>query len=199
MLAKCEQDLRALLAEAANAGEYSSLHLLTNCARAVASLGPQLQQNSVVPEKLEQPRETSEECSVTDGHPNSREGVRIARSRYPRFFRRGQELVKVGWSKRDRREYHHRAPWSSIEAVAEAVVRKGIGRKLFKGGDILAALEASGRGTVPDYQTYVALAWMKDLKLVVQRGRKAGYAVPETKTVKASLPEAWQQLPEWNG
>ncbi len=28
---------------------------------------------------------------------------------YPRFFRRGDELVKVGWSKKDRREYNHRA------------------------------------------------------------------------------------------
>jgi len=47
---------------------------------------------------------------------------------YPRFERHGDKLVKVAWSKKDRREYEHRASADVIFRIAELFQRdRGLG------------------------------------------------------------------------
>jgi hypothetical protein len=116
---------------------------------------------------------------------------------YPKFFRRGEELVKVGWSKKERKEYHHRAPRVAVDAAASAIRQVGAKGKMFN-GDSLLPLKSTNDGTaVPDYQAYVALAWLKHLGIVEQRGRRAGYTLAPEKQIESTITSAWPELAEW--
>src|SRR5262245_3021461 len=118
-LKECEASLRRLLAEAANEGDYGSVMLITSWAKALAALVGEAGEDSD-PSSTNQTHIFSDrvnhELSVSAA-PSHR-GRRPAAQIYPQFFRRGDELVKVGWSKKDRKEYAHRAPRRAVVAVA---------------------------------------------------------------------------------
>ena len=118
---------------------------------------------------------------------------------YPKFYRRGDELVKVGWSKKDRKEYNHRASRDAVDAVAASIRQVGMKGKLFK-GDALLQLESPTDGShIPNYQVYVALAWLRRLGVVKQHGLRAGYTVALEKQINSTITAAWPELPEWRG
>jgi hypothetical protein len=106
--------------------------------------------------------------------------------------------MKVGWSKKERKEYNHRAPREAVDALAVAVRQIGAKGRLFN-GDALLPLKDQGGSVVPDYQAYVALAWLKHLGLVEQRGRRAGYTLVPSKQIDSTITAAWPQLAEWRG
>jgi hypothetical protein len=126
-------------------------------------------------------------------------GRRKPAAEYPRFFRRGNELVKVGWSKKDRREYNHRAAREVVAAVAAAVRQAGARGRLFN-GDALLPLKDPANGTnIPSYQVYVTLAWLVRLGALKQAGPRTGYTLIESKPPEATATAVWPELPEWQG
>jgi hypothetical protein len=117
------------------------------------------------------------------------------RHEYPRFQRRGDELVKVGWSKKDRREYHHRAPKRAVEALLAAIQRLAPDGSVFT-SDQFQNLQDPATGNVfPSYQLFVALAWLRQLELVQQHGRKGGYSLQLDKPLEATIAIAFKALP----
>lgn len=190
VLRECEQSLRSLLSAAVAAGDYAEVQNLAELAGAVATLAAERKPGAGSP------------ISVIAAGTSEKSPPRLAKSQkeaFPQFFRRGDELVKVGWSKKEKRKYHHRAPHRVVQATASAVRQVGSRGRSFTGDALLPLKDPEGGDILPAYQVYVALAWMKQLGLVKSIGQRGGYTLPSDKTLDATLTTAWPNLPEWAG
>jgi len=105
--------------------------------------------------------------------------------------RRGDELVKIGWSKSDRKEYQHRAAHDLLVALRQALLDAGKRRKLFTMDALDRQLSSSG---APGYQAYVWLAWIRAAGLVKQHGRQ-GYSVVKLATFEKDVDQAFAKVP----
>jgi hypothetical protein len=78
---------------------------------------------------------------------------------------------------------------------------KQIGAKghVFTGDKLLPLKDPADGSRVPDYQAYVALAWLKELGIVKQLGRKSGYKLAAEQQAEATITTAWAALEEWRG
>ena len=111
-LRDCEAELRKLAAEAAAEGDYDVLARLGSAARAISEIAREWQPDLTGAASQETALHAlqPESGRLSAAEAQSQRSVRIAASRrYPRFVRRGDDLVKIGWSRSDRREYQHRA------------------------------------------------------------------------------------------
>jgi hypothetical protein len=202
LLETCEQGLRKLLADAAGTGDYVAVSRIADLAKAVAALAaeghsaqPTITAASVTPPKIGSARPGGQMGMPTAGERRSRSSS----DTYPKFFRRGDELVKVGWSKNDRKEYNHRAPRGVVDAVAAAIKQIGAKGRLFTGDEMLPLKDLTRGKSIPDYQAYVALAWLKDLGVVEQHGRRAGYSLVEEAPISGTIAASWPELAGWHG
>ena len=73
-------------------------------------------------------RQCSEAAPAGPGSPRGPRPVRKRKvqaakkaSPYPKFLREGDALLKLGWSRKSRSEYEHRAPREAVLAVAERI------------------------------------------------------------------------------
>lgn len=189
-LKRCEEELRKFAAEAAAEGDYDTLARLGNTARAVSEIGRDWETATPTPDKVAPVAASS--ASRAPGGEELARAARAAsgRSSYPRFMRRGDELVKIGWSKSDRKEYQHRAPHNLLVALRQALLDAGRRRKLFTMHALERQLLSTG---APGYQAYVWLAWLRSSGLVKQHGRQ-GYSVLKPMTFERDVDNAFAEL-----
>jgi len=218
VLAEAEAKLRELVGQAAGGGEYDLAVKLATLAKKVAELAlsfdePLPGRNPAAP--MEAPPERPAPAvhqRARDVAPDStartraRRGVprgskragRSARGRakgaYPKFFREGEYLVKVSWSKKKRAEYQHKAPRRVAELLAAAMARHSGNGRMFTSEDIFPLKDPHG-GDVPSYQAYAALAWFRQCGLVQPHGRR-GYTAKEHGRLSELLTATWEELSE---
>ena len=110
-----QDELTSLIGQAAAAGEYDDVARIARLAGGVKDAVGRLDGvagDSKPPDGG--PSVDAEPATAEHGE----KGRRALRARdYPRFERERDRLVKVGWSKRDRRSYEHRAPREVVEVV----------------------------------------------------------------------------------
>ena len=198
IIRSCEATLRRLLADAAEKGQYDivlqlnewarNLAEMTNAEGAEAPLPPMRVSAASEPEAkpaaAKKRRKTSKRSAKKDGR----------KAGYPRFARQKDELVKSGWSKREREEYQHRAPFRFVEILTRRLSEVGAEGHLFTSEDLFPLRDPDDGREVPSYQAYLCLAWLRNEGLVVQQGRR-GYTVPEHGQLDQLLKAKWQQLP----
>lgn len=186
VLIQAEMLLRAVIADAATTGEPEELGLLVGWLHDLqqvvtasaaptgrADVAPQSNRTAVVPQSSP---------------------PRIKKGDYPKFFRQGELILKVGYSKKSRAEYEHKAPRPAVAAMVPALVKAGTNRKRFTVDDLTPIKTANGT-EVPDYQLYLAIGWLKSCGLIVQHGRQ-GYSLTRTPDLGAAVEAAWTQLAE---
>jgi hypothetical protein len=100
---------------------------------------------------------------------------RSRKNEYPKFLREGQSLVKIGWSKSDKKPYEHRAPKRVLDVLVAALLELGQGGRRFTTDELLPLRD--GKDDIPSYQAYLTLAWLRAEHLVRQHGRQ-GYSLP---------------------
>ena len=188
LLENCEQGLQKLVAEAIGEGDYPGVQRATEFAKAISDLAADARAAASPPQPA-----AAGSAGIASRKP------RTPTEEYPKFFRRGEELVKIGWSRKEKAEYNHRAPRVALHATAMAVQRAGAKGKLFNGGDLFPLKDATTGSEIPDYQGYVALAWMAQLGIVKQHGRRSGYTLAPGEQVEELVGAAWAALPEWRG
>jgi len=197
LLRAVELDLRQLIEEASRVADYDSVMALGQLAKELSTMlaKPVLvgrsfpKAGSAVPTERPDPETTS----PTDSAKKTRPKPHSARRKgYPRFERDGQSLVKVGWSKTSKAEYEHRAHRGALLAVVASLQAKGKNGDRFTLDEILPISDGSG-GEVPSYQTYLCVAWLRDLGLIEQHGRQ-GYSIPRgtdlLRSAEAALAKA---------
>jgi len=117
-----------------------------------------------------------------------------AKHGYPRFERDDDKLVKVGWSKKAREEYEHRAPRPAVLAFAEHVGTATAKGKTFVIDDLLPVHDAAG-DELPSYQVYLALGWLRNAGAVEKKGRD-GYVRVADPLDGSVFDTLWDQIPE---
>lgn len=175
VLAKCEADLRTLVASAADSGDYDAVLRITAWAKQIAVMSG------------DRPVSAPEKRSVAEG--------KATRPIYPRFVRRGDQLVKIGWSKREKSEYEHKAPRKAALVLAKAAAEAGKDGRIFQINALLPLSDPKDGTEIPDYQVYLVIAWWRSAGLLDQHGRQ-GYSIPNTSQLHQAVESAWTKLLE---
>jgi len=182
-LQHAEHQLREQMQTAAKQGDYETLTLITGVAKKVAELATEVQSASGEP--LDSPR--------IPPPPPKLVPPRLLKG-YPKFFRNGDALVKIGWSKSEKAEYEHRAPIPVLNCVVAAI--EGMSkRQRFPMESVISTIFMPGGAEIPTYQTYLCLAWLRQEALVIQHGRQ-GYSVKSGIQLSTEVRARFAQLPD---
>jgi hypothetical protein len=210
VLRAAEQNLRSILVKAAGTGDYDHLPRIAEWAKLLnAALGGQ-----AVPEPPTARSPTILPSPTSDGvherkeatpHPpppaRKAKGSRRKKGRkgtgtkkgYPQFVREGDSLVKIGWSKSEGKTYEHKAPRGVLHALVQALQRVGSGGERFAVEALLPLKDSATKTEIPDYQTYLTLAWLRSAELITQHGRQ-GYSLIKGKDLERESEKHWGQL-----
>lgn len=187
LLEDTETKLRALVSEAASAGDYTNVVQITSWARTVHQLLNPVK-NHAINASVNAPRtrtRRNQSAALLPYRP---------KQAYPQFFRQGEELTRLAWSRREKKEYRHKMPHSVLRALAKTMAEKGAEGRVFSTDEFLP-IQDGAEGTVPNYQAYVGISLLKQTKLIDQHGRQ-GYSIPRLSRFFEDLEAAWKKLPE---
>ena len=119
-----------------------------------------------------------------------------ARGEYPKFKLERDVLVKIGWSRREKKEYEHRSPISTLDTLAKAITataridKSGTGR--FSTDDLFPLTDTDG-SALPSYQSYLCLAFLRSQNLI-ERANRSQYVAPSVDTLPDAAARAVQKL-----
>jgi hypothetical protein len=187
VLHRAETDLRGLVSEAAASGDYASVVQIAAWARTVSELVQS------APGLLKPTLPTSQP-KPTKTPPATRRTPRPAAEEYPRFFRHGDQLIRIAWSKKEKKEYRHKIPYPVLKALINSMAKIGADGRVFSTDQFLPLRDAEG-AEIPSYQAYVGISLMKQMALIDQHGRQ-GYSIPRLEEFKEAVEAVWQKLPK---
>ena len=191
-LTDCENCVQRLIAEAARESDYGAVAGLSAIAQRIADLRDQVRAADwVLAASGPLPRQSASSPGKT--RPPKKRRRASGKRGYPKFVRRGDSLVKIGWSKRKKAEYEHKAPWATAEQVIAFMAGAGAGGRLFTGDELIDRSLQEADQDIPTYQCYIVLAWLVDSCLVVKHGRK-GYTVPDTTVLHDEAMKHWEKM-----
>ncbi len=116
-----------------------------------------------------------------------------SKKQFPRFEREGDRLIKIGWSKKGKTEYEHRAPREAVVAFVRHLTSRVKLGQVFAVEDLLPSPDAGG-GELPAYQVYLTLAWLRRSGAIEKKGRN-GYVLRSDLLMDGDLNELWDALP----
>src|SRR3990172_1495777 len=120
-----EAQLKEMMERALSDQRYRDLAVVAPLAEAVGALGKAHSQKEISDPAGAMPEMLGVAMApAAESHAAASSVLAKARARaddYPQFKRDGEKLVKVGWSKKDRREYEHRAPRAAVFAIAKSL------------------------------------------------------------------------------
>ena len=201
LLYHTENSLRGLIQEATAGGDYEVVMRLTSWAQFIKALRGPSQPESLSPSEAPGQQNAAADSETaakplddSEGHPvrkSARGGSN--RSSYPKFYRQGDSLVKVGWSKRSKSEYVHKASRRVVELVAKAMSTVGADGRLLKAEAFLPTADPTDGNEIASYQGYLGLAWLRHEDLVHQHGRQ-GYTVGNSGAICELVAQRWESL-----
>jgi hypothetical protein len=209
VLQTAEQKLRTILVQAAEAGDYDHLPRIAEWAKVVnialgglAATDTTPAPNPSIPRSLLDNDAGPPMDDFAGSAPRRAPVARIAGRRkkprkkvkkdgYPNFIREGNTLVKIAWSKTEGKPYEHKAPRGVLRALIQAITRVGADGERFTMEGLLPLKD--GGTEIPDYQTYLALAWLRRIGLITQHGRQ-GYSLPQDTDLDRETDRQWSQL-----
>ncbi len=194
ILADAEKSLRDLMQRELRAQRYAEVAELAGMADALARLARGSLQPAVVNNHSSMPRPSPSSSPARKATSASAKRKVSAKRDYPRFERDDDKLVKVGWSKKAREEYEHRAPRPAVLAFAEHVGTTTAKGKTFVIDDLLPVHDAAGE-ELPSYQVYLALAWLRQAGAVEKKGRD-GYVRVADPLDGSVFETLWDQILE---
>ncbi|XAL98690.1 hypothetical protein OT109_14010 [Phycisphaeraceae bacterium D3-23] len=198
-LSRCEADLQRVAAEAMASGDYATARAGLELAEGIADQRARAGlEASAIAQTLPAPSPGKPAKPAAGSKPRKTQ-AKTARSTsggkaYPKFAREDDKLIKIGWSKRTRTEYQHKAPRSAVDTFIAHLRKHTKADRIFKIDDLLPVPDPSNEGDLPAYQVYLVLAWLRDLGTVDKHGRD-GYSAKPTALTEKSLAQAWKQLP----
>lgn len=178
ILAKCEAELRALVVSGADSGDYDAVIQIISWAKQLSAMSAGGTDS------------TTEKRTASNFNKK-----RSVRSAYPRFARRGDQLVKFGWSKREKSEYEHKASHQAALVLGRVAAEAGKDGRIFQINALLPLRNPTDGSEIPDYQVYLIIAWWRSAALLDQHGRQ-GYSIPKAGQLLQSVESAWVKLAE---
>jgi hypothetical protein len=198
VLSAAADSLRGVVTQAYTAKAYGDLSKVAGAVDAIAALIWDLGGGESPTTAIPTPAPESKGLEVAPSAKQIAASTRTAtptvrRAGYPRYFRDGDRLLKVAWSKKERRPYEHRAPEAVVQTLIEAVRKKKGEGKLFEAADVLPLAAENGE-EYPSYQSYIALAWLRHVGIVAKKGRK-GYVIRPGSAAPDKVARLWASVP----
>jgi hypothetical protein len=189
LLQETEAKLRTLVSEAAASGDYATVVQMASWARTISEL-----LNRKLVEKVS--RVPNVQHAAQNGAKGPRQASLAKRGQrsYPLFFRQGDQIIRIAWSKSEKKEYRHKAAYTILQALAKSMAEKGTDGRVFATEQFLPVRDAQN-GEVPNYQAYVGISLFKQVGLIDQHGRQ-GYSIPRLADFKDAVEAIWKKLPE---
>lgn len=194
-VSEAENLVRRLISEAAADNQYADVITLAEMADGLRRLGANA--DDAAPASVDsgcaaKQRKTPVVKPKKVGRkPNQKAAVKSA---FPRFERDGDRLVKIGWSKRQRSAYEHRASKQAVLACARRIAGLARPGGVFSVDAMVPTPDPAAGGDVPAYQVYLVVAWLRSLGLIKKKGRD-GYVVSKDLTERA-VDDAWRKITE---
>ena len=198
ILTSAESGVRALVSDAANAGDYDDTLTLTNVAMAISSLSKSAETvnkrdtRPAVPQPNVKPV-AFQDNQRTNGKTTTRKSRKTKQKDYPRFIQSDGDLVKIGWSKSASNEYQHKAPREVLSVIADVLNVQRMDDGVLRPPQEFLPLSNADGEKIPDYQSYLCIAWLRDIGVVERHGRH-GYCVPDPTSIEERIEQAWNQL-----
>lgn len=188
VLATAEGSLRQLMEQAMREQRYSDVAEVAGLAEGLARLlqapGRSIQ---VEPQAPVASRELADaDSQVLERRPAGKG----RKSEYPKFIREGDKLVKIGWSKKNKSSYEHKAPRAAVNAFARHLAGNVVEGKVFVVEDLFPIPDIANGGDLPSYQAYVTLAWLRHAGVIEKKGRN-GYVLRRAVQDAAAIDEIW--------
>lgn len=185
VLTKAENELQEVIVEAAKAGDYRGVDAGRAAAVEIKNLKIRILKPS---SKSELKKETGTR------HKKNVTTKRYSRSKYPKFQVKNGALVRIGWSKKEKREYTHKVSKKVFDQTVEEMYRLANGGAgPFTAEEIIEQVNNMESETIPSYQVYVVIGFLRAKKCIVQVGRE-GYNIPQDILDKAR--HTWRDLSE---
>ena len=183
LLKNCEAGVRNIIAAAAQDGDYDTVGRGREVALKLRGLWSGGHDGTIEQQSWHTAQLARSSWGVAKGHRGSRSPG------YPRFELIDDNLIRYGWSKREKREYNHKVPKPVFERVVTAMSKI---RSFNKGPHTAEAIiEQANEGAdepVPNYQVYAVLGFLKAENAIEQQGRE-GYLIPDNFDARAQ--ESW--------
>jgi len=193
ILAGAEASLRQLMESALREQRYSDVGEIAGLADGISRL---LQGRVAAPSvsHAAPPVAAVASAPVTLSNPLPKKSGKSLKSEYPRFERDDDKLVKIGWSKKNKATYEHRAPREAVVAFARHLSGTVTEGKVFAVEDLLPVPDVANGGEIPAYQVYLTLAWLQHVGAVAKKGRD-GYVLRRDGLGNGTLDSFWASLP----
>jgi hypothetical protein len=136
------------------------------------------------------------EAKQIDQSKSTRHSSRSStKSKYPRYSVRNGTLIRVGWSKKKKAEYEHKAPREAFDRTIKALEYfANLGDGPYMAEKIIEYINNS-IGPIPSYQAYIVIGLLRDYEYLQQVGRE-GYIIPTDIPLKAS--QLWGEVSRGN-
>jgi len=177
VLTKAENELQEVIVEAAKDGDYRGVDAGRAAAVEICNIKA----------RILKPSSKSELKSESDASRVKKKVTtkRHSRGKYPKFEVKNGALFRIGWSKKERREYTHKVSKQIFYQTVEEMGRLAQGRAgPFMAEKIIEQVNNSESETIPSYQIYVVIGLLRKLDCIKQIGRE-GYDIPPDISTKA--------------
>lgn len=190
VLADAQTSLRQLMEECLRQHRYAEVAEIAGLADGLSRLliGGGASTPSAVPMPGVSP--TPLVAAQPEREPPARE---MDKPEYPRFERDGDKLVKIGWSKKHKDQYEHRASREAVIGVARHLASRVKAGQVFEVENLLPVPD-SANGEIPAYQVYLVLAWLRSEGAIEKKGRD-GHVLRDASIATGGLDSLWEGVP----
>ena len=178
ILNQAEMGLQEVIAIAAKDGDYKVIDLARRYAVQLHEMQMNFNNTSPSPANIPGQKEDTPRANVSPKNYSKNKKKRGKKSQYPKFEIEHNNLVRIGWSKKGKKEYSHKASkniYNLTVTAMEKLAKASAGP--FMAEDIIAKLNETADQAIPAYQIYVVIGYLKDKECIQQIGRE-GYSIP---------------------
>ena len=191
VLHDAEKNIQKLIASAAHDGDYGAVEVARSVAMSLKKMRDGLGHNVFVSAEIKgaasglpkgysvASKADDASSATTRSTPKKKRNRRSKKQDYPKFETNAKVLLRIGWSKKKREEYTHKVSREVFETVVTGLVDLANSTS----GPVMAEtlierLTAQSHETIPSYQIYVVLGFLRQGNVIKQIGRE-GYSLPE--------------------
>ncbi len=183
ILDQAERSLQEVIAEAAKAADYHNVDV----ARMAALEMDRIRKRVKGPPTEEKPQGPQPSTRRT----GKRRGPKSA---YPKFAVRNGTLIRIGWSKKNKREYTHKAPKTVFDQTIKAMASLSqMGNGSVMAEEIIERVTSVSLEHIPSYQIYTVLGLLNDRDCIQKVGREE-FRWPEQ--LEDNARKVWAQYEE---
>jgi len=186
LLTNIETKLQELIVEAAHSCEYDIARMSSDIATQIRQMKVSFPLDHSIASAL------PSGSAVTTQSTDKRSTGSHRKNRYPQYEIRNETLIRIGWSKKERKEYSHKVSRILFDRTVEAMDLLFRSPKTPIPADkIMDRVTQLGSEPAPAYQVYLVIGCLRESKCIKQCGREGYTAGPN---LKHNANDLWTQI-----